>query len=270
GGSDVTHLSRVWPRRPQQQRRKEKMEAPVEPSSDGSRCSDDGGSGAGDADGSRVSPSPSTQPDPMDNYAGVRLSRTADVYPFHQQSTLAWESASDESAPPTVGSPVSEGDDAGDEDGAAADGASGDGQRMPPEERILVFVKTLGLGNEESQSVAGTWRGGDASDCGGGAAAAPPTPKYLTHAALRASSPLRSLFELAAAELDTALAPEDLEAYVEDLPWVWQSAVVTTDPEIYNVETAEPSGGRAAAVRGGASQTERFFACPPPSTSPGG
>ncbi|CAB1113819.1 unnamed protein product [Ectocarpus sp. CCAP 1310/34] len=247
GGRDVTHLSRVWP----QQRQTDKMGAPVEPSSDGRRFSDDGGSGAGDADGSRLSPSPSTQPDPKDNYAGVRLTCTADVYPFHQQSTLAWESASDESAPPTAGSPVSEGDDAGDEDGAAADGASGNGQRMPPEERILVFVKTLGLGTEESQSVAGTWRGGDANHCGGGAAAAPPPPPT-------------------AAELDTALAPEDLEAYVEDLPWVWQSAVVATDPEIHNAETAEPSGGRTAAVRHGASQNERFFACPPPPTSPGG
>lgn len=268
GGGGVARLSRM-PRR-RRQRQKKEMGVPIEPSSDGSGCSDDSGSGAGDADGSWVSWSPSTQPAPKDNYAGVRLSRTADVSAFHQQSTLAWESASDESAPPTVASPVSEGD-SGDEEGAAADGTNGDEQKMPPEERILVFVKSLVLGNEESQSMAGTWRGGDANHYGGGAAATPPLPKYLTHAALRASSPLRSLFELAAAEHDTAVAPEDLEAYVEDLPWVWQSAVVATDPETNNAETEEePSGGRPAAARRGGAQNKRFFLCPPPLPSPGG
>ncbi|CAN0351773.1 unnamed protein product, partial [Ectocarpus fasciculatus] len=286
GGRDAAQTSRVWPWRrqqqQQQQQRHKEMGLPVEPSSDGSRCSYDSGSGAGETDGSLGSSSPSLQPAPRDTFAGVRLSRTADVSPFHRQSTLAWESASDEGAPPAaVVSPVAEGD-TGDEDGAAADGTSGDEQRSPPEERILIFVKTLGLGDKESQSVAGTWTGGDANDCGGGAAVAaaapplpPPPPKYLTHAALRASSPLRSLFELAAAELGTSLVPEDLEAYVEDLPWVWQSAVVaTTDPEKNNAETTEkPSGGRpaaTAAARGGGSQNRRFFVCPPPLPSTGG
>ena len=51
---------------------------------------------------------------------------------------------------------------------------------------------------------------------------------YLTHAVLRRSSPLRSLFELAAELLPEGVAPEELGACVEDLPCVWQGVPVKT------------------------------------------
>lgn len=91
------------------------------------------------------------------------------------------------------------------------------------ERRILVFLKTLGFGddNERGQETA-VVKPKDAGDCNTASSDSVAAPKYLTHAILRQRSPLRTLFELAADRLGKGTRPEELGAYLEDLPCAWQ------------------------------------------------
>eukprot|EP00904_Undaria_pinnatifida_P004673 jgi/Undpi1/14206/HiC_scaffold_9.g03855.m1 len=193
--------------------------------------------------------------------------------------------------------------------GGVQSGTAGGGGGLSPvrrrrEERILVFLKTLGLsgggggvGKGSRGGVRG--KGGDyggtgdsgSSDGGrdgeGGAV-------YLTHAVLRKTSPLRSLFELAAEIFPQCVAAEELGAYVEELPCMWQGVPVEAfgseafpfGPQDEGKGSARGSSSNSSsgsdpqspppppraerAVKGssGAGVSKRFFSCPPPLLSP--
>ncbi|CAM9309707.1 unnamed protein product [Scytosiphon promiscuus] len=206
------------------------------------------GGGSGDVGRRRTaSPTPS-QRTPKRDYAGVRLSHTKDASGWMQQSTLAW------------GSWYGSGSTTNTDSTANPEPAGG---ATAVEERILVFIKGLGLGGGGGEGVEAT------------AAAAVDPPTYLTHAVLREKNPLRCLFELAAELLTDGTAPEDLEAYIEDLPWAWQSAALrhqaaeSTERVDGAVTAAEgrlprssPPGGGVPNGRHSAS-CRRFLVCPP-------
>lgn len=115
---------------------------------------------------------------------------------------------------------------------------AGSGNSSPREDRILVFLKTLGLkkGEEEEGgcSAAGSRRGGRSGGGGGGNGVVcrggisngggKYQPDYLTHVVMQSGSPLRSLFELTAWLLGNGTEPEELGAYVEELPFACQNA----------------------------------------------
>lgn len=158
--------------------------------------------------------------------------------------------------------------------GGVQSGTAGGGGGLSPvrrrrEERILVFLKTLGLsgggggvGKGSRGGVRG--KGGDyggtgdsgSSDGGrdgeGGAV-------YLTHAVLRKTSPLRSLFELAAEIFPQCVAAEELGAYVEELPCMWQGVPV----EAFGSEAvrARLFGDEAEAGGGGGERENTFRSC---------
>lgn len=221
---------------------------------------------------------PKSPPAPKEKFAGVRLSCTADMHSWEMRSALGWGPRA--WSPPVAPGPPEEAAGAGatvpptgnanDAAAAAVPGGGGGGHpevapavgsvqsgaggggglspTIPPrEERMLVFLKTLGLGGGGDDAVASGRRGGareEGGGCSGGGGDASGGdgrggegwPIYLTHAVLRRRSPLRSLFELAAELLPEGVAPEELGAYVEELPCVWQRVPT---------ETVEPEAVRA-------------------------
>lgn len=217
-------------------------------------------------------------PTAKESFAGVRLSCTADMPPWEMRSALGWGPRT--WSPPVEPGPPEEATGAGATvpppgnandvvvlPAAAAVPRGGGGEQpevapavssmqsgagrgsgvsptIPPrEERILVFLKTLGL-NVERDGVDGDGargkgcRGGTKEEdggcsdgeggSGGGGDGSQGLPVYLTHAVLRRRSPLRSLFELAAKLLPEGVAPEELGAYIEELPCVWQGVPAET------------------------------------------
>ena len=189
---------------------------------------------------------------------------------------------------------------------AAAGEAGGVSAKAAQNELMLVFLKTLGLRGGETipagtaasalastpsspsvaspaaaaatavaAEVAGNGRApGRTGDRGAPAAsrAADALPRYLTHAVLRGSSPLRSLFELAAELLRDGTTPEELCAHVETLPWAWQAAALKEEDGA--AASQLPSGGATAGGDGARecrkrAACRRFFECPPAAAAPG-
>lgn len=247
-----------------------------------------GGGGGGGYDGGRPGISPPT-PIRKCHFAGVWLARTADVSPAQMQllstmfSGLPGSTGSDEppeqagagaevasALDPTV--PVGAGVVTDEVDGPMS---ASDGRTEIEEELILVFLKTLRLGNSCVQQHAASAStpaagkehfDGSSSDASGVGAkgSGDSLPRYLTHAVLRGSSPLRSLFELTAELLEDGTAPEDLGAYVEDLPWVWQREALRSQTD--SVITGRLLGGApdSGAANDRLPKTcRRFLACPP-------
>eukprot|EP00752_Nemacystus_decipiens_P006037 g5450.t1 len=256
--------------------------------------------GANGGDGEVPSCSSLSTRTPRSSFGGVRLSSVSDLplEQMHQLSMFAWDSGNggSGSGPPGQGgggggagamdpaaaAPADvengENDSAGGAGGAKSDDAS---TGAGPERLMLVFLKTLGLGNAGEQDSAAASGAGAASarkqtgkdgNCGGGGGGTGMTsdqgalPTYLTHAVLRKSSPLRSLFELAAELLQDGTTPEDLEAHIEDLPWAWQSAALKG----YDCSAADrlsggaaPAGASAQNRRKSSQGCRRFLACPP-------
>lgn len=208
------------------------------------------------------------------DYAGVRLTNTAGVSAWMQQPTLSWGSGCDGSSSST----------------SSAVGPGSAGGTTLAEERILVFLKSVGLSegkSEESYAATGAVGGAKAGGpnrklgiSGGGGATGrmedDNSPRYLTHAVLREKSPLRSLFELAADLLPDVAAPEELGAYVEDLPWAWQSAALGQqaaeskhEADCATAAAAESRFSRSPFSTGGAppigrrpASCRRFLVCP--------
>ena len=253
----------------------------------------------------------SSTPTPRVDFGGVRLSSVSNlpVEQIQQLSMFAWGSAS---GGPGCGPPgqagAGDGAEAAEPAAAAAaddenfesifevlasgmgaaksnDGAAGAG----PEKLMVVFLKTLGLGNageQRSTAAAGAGAGagaasvaaagvarkqkGKGGSCGDGgtgpASDQGALPAYLTHAVLRKTSPLRSLFELTAELLQDGTAPEDLEAHIEDLPWAWQGAALK-DSDCSAAGRlsggAAPAGASAQRRRRSSQGCRRFLACPP-------
>lgn len=168
-----------------------------------------------------------------ESFAGIRLACTADMSPWQMGSTYglgahggsaAWlpeAAALPGQAENGAAAAAAEGSDT--EDDAAPHGGPGESSdsgnpsssvKKPREQRVLVFIKTLGLGVEKGENLRS---GGRCGDTHGGEG-----PAYLTHAVLRGTSPLRSLFELTAELLQDGTTPEELAAYIEELPCAWQ------------------------------------------------
>lgn len=191
-------------------------------------------------------------------YGGVRLACMTDMPRWDMQQPLAWgaaggeaplhpdrgsgqpsvalavvdtEAKEDPKVPITLGEDGTMGSSEGDQDVRSAEK-----NRHPKQERILVFLKTLGLkssttgynrggatgGEIGGQQDDGDEDGGRGGVVGSGSRCSVRGPEYLTHAILRSSSPLRALFELAADKIGDGTRPEDLGAYLEDLPCAWQ------------------------------------------------
>lgn len=149
-------------------------------------------------------------------FAGVRLACSSDTPPWLMHSPLAWGSAgyprdwlSAVMAEASGSDPGQAHEASSEENGSGTAVGSLDAEdstdnHPPREKRILVFLKTLGLRE-------GGRNGGDGDK-----------PAYLTHVVLRRRSSLRSLFELVVDLLRDGTAPEELGAYIEDLPCAWQ------------------------------------------------
>ena len=175
------------------------------------------------------------RPTSRETFAGVRLACTAGMPPWLMRSPMRWGSEGypkdwvSAFAPDAVGSAPGHANNSAvsglveeasaqaglpsdeNEDGPAANSAGDESSAdMPPpqENRILVFLKAIGLRREEENFC------GDDSGV--------ERPAYLTHVVLRGRSPLRTLFELVADLMKDGTAPEELGAYVEDLPCTWQ------------------------------------------------
>lgn len=181
---------------------------------------------------------------PESAFAGVRLASTARMPPWHMQAPLEWGSTGGADAwladavmgqhlsnvmatpAPADNRAASAAADAPDEASPAQEALTSSASvsivspaKPSKEVRILVFIKTLGLGGKDGRKSGQEPRGdtnATNSECG---------PAYLTHAVLRGRSPLRSLFELTAHALDDGTRPEELGAYLEDLPCAWQDGV---------------------------------------------
>eukprot|EP00903_Cladosiphon_okamuranus_P020121 g18477.t1 len=180
--------------------------------------------------------------------------------------------------------------------GMGTSNSNGDPAGLLPEKLMLVFLKTLGLGiaqEEESGAAAGagevsasmrarlarkdTAKDGNISgggDGGGGGTGVTSgwtaLPTYLTHVVLRESSPLRSLFELAAECLQDGTSPDELEVYIEDLPWAWQGAALKDSngsPATRLSGETQARAGDGAQNRRKSQACRRFLACPPPAVA---
>lgn len=199
------------------------------------------------------------RPTKRESFGGVRLACMSEMPPWDMQQPLVWGAAGGEIPHPNnshgqqsaaaVGTEMEMEEDelsivSGEDDavGAAGITAHVDDDHSDPagttrgrETRILVFLKTVGFGNtmEAGAATAAAVRHRGVGDVGGvssGSRSSTWGPKYLTHAILRASSPLRTLFELAADRLGDGTRPEDLGAYLEDLPCAWQDTVKEQQP----------------------------------------
>ena len=226
---------------------------------------------------------PTSSLTPKESFAGIRLSCTADMPPWEMRSSLGWSprawSPPVEPGPPeeatgagatvpppgnangvvvlpaaaavTAAVPRGGGEEqpevapvVGSMQSGAGGGGGGSPAIPPREERILVFLKTLGLGVERdgvegngapgkgcrggAREEDGCCSNGGGGSGGGGGDGGQGLPVYLTHAVLRRRSPLRSLFELVAELLPEGVAPEELGAYIEELPCVWQGVPTET------------------------------------------
>lgn len=202
-------------------------------------------------------------------YGGVRLACMTDMPRWDMQQSLAWGTAGGEASlhpergsgqPSAAPSAAPSAVDTGGmedpnvpitpEEGGTMGAGAGDEDvrstgknRRPRQERILVFLKTLGVRrrttgyNRGAATGAATIGREDMGEEGGGRGGgigsggrSSVRPEYLTHAILRSSSPLRALFELAADRIGDGTRPEDLGAYLEDLPCAWQDGLSGQKP----------------------------------------
>lgn len=193
------------------------------------------------------------RPTKQESFGGVRLTCMSEMPPWDMQQPLLWGAAGGEAFHPNISNgqqsvaAAAEIDMGMDDDELVIESEEGDalgaagmaaevgdgnsnsaGTSRDKKTRILVFLKTVGFGNTIEAGTATAAPAvrhrdvGDADSVGSGSRSNTWGPKYLTHAILRPSSPLRSLFELAADRLRDGTRPEDLEAYLEDLPCAWQ------------------------------------------------
>lgn len=193
----------------------------------------------------------------QESFAGIRLACMSDMPPWDMQRSLIWAAESAglgpsegedgedaqqgetaETAPVAAGAVdteleqavavvLGEGNAVG-ATGVAAGSSLGSHRNSRHEKRILVFLKGLGLETPSRRScnvgdgnIGGSGNGVEEKCVG---AVATPVPVYLTHAVLRQKSPLRALFELVADRLNDGTLPDELGAYVEDLPCMWQDS----------------------------------------------
>lgn len=171
-------------------------------------------------------------------YDGVKLISTLCLPPSVMKRSLSWnfegENVSSESHAGTT-------PDAGPATVGASDAKAGSPMGRS-EDRILVFLKTLGLEHPRPEAT----RGDGLSICNrdpediGKCESHEGRSKYLTHVILRPSSPMRALFELVA-ELINA-SEGTLDAYVEDLPCVWQSSPESRRARSQTVRAEEGEG----------------------------